>query len=134
MTGWYAARLLERLGSTADEVAASLKRLGVKGRRGSALTCPLAKYLNSRLPGTQPTKVSSVSFQVTGSQLYVPAGCSDFVRRFDIGRYPELDIDHKPLTFWGRIKNLLVTPLPMPSGAATHNRPARLNLTLKSKP
>lgn len=80
------------LGGTADEVAANLRLLGIKGRPGQATACPLAFYLR------QWWKNASVYTQciVWNKHEWIahdgltPAHCLEFAQKFDKHEYPDL--------------------------------------------
>lgn len=100
--------LLTALGSTADEVADSLRTLGHRGHCGGA-TCPLAVYLATRLGlpvwvdavdavvYPADTDVYDVYGIVPAATVRLPVSCATFVDAFDgnnpprsVGAYPDL--------------------------------------------
>lgn len=78
---------LEELGSTADEVAASLESRGIRGRRGSATHCPIAKYLQQRAVRSALVGADTVHVDPGLGLPYVdvrtPNAVADFVAKFD---------------------------------------------------
>lgn len=83
---------LSVLGTTTDDVAASLRRLEIRGLRRTPQKCPIAKYLRMR------------GFEVMGSYnhfIELPGGrygrtaevITQFMKRFDEGEFPFLDIE-----------------------------------------
>jgi hypothetical protein len=90
---------LRSLGDTADEVAASLKRAGIRGCRLAAGDCPIERAL--ALTGiVDDPKVgrndwySRVSYGRYSEAHPLPAACKDFVSRFDNCEWPELEASH----------------------------------------
>jgi hypothetical protein len=87
------AEALEQFkGQTADEIAAICKRRGIKGRTGTTYGCPLAIMLGNIGTGTY---VIGRKYIVRRSgkvieKAYTPQNLSTFIRKFDIGKYPEL--------------------------------------------
>lgn len=82
---------LDKLGSTADEVARTLADLGVKGRPRKADQCPVSRYLADRMQAAVSTTLQL--FDVDGMPAclaWLPEPVSAFVRRFDAGEYPHL--------------------------------------------
>jgi hypothetical protein len=82
-----------RKAATANQIAALLRAKGVKGRKGSHMSCALAVYLNegcsvsgryARLIKTDPD-----DFGETGKVDLGPAA-SSFINKFDRGDYPDL--------------------------------------------
>ena len=93
--------LLDDLGSTPEDVAASLGRAGVKGNRSDATGCPVAAYLHAvtgadpqvRLLGVTTRRVLINSRRHWWSlhpRVGLPGGVRTFVRRFDLGEFSEL--------------------------------------------
>jgi hypothetical protein len=86
-------RLLEELGETQENMAASLQRLGIKGDPWSCIDCPLVIYLKQhsellhlkvRRHGVDHAGGLLVHF--LGKRHYI----SLFLADFDHGKYPEL--------------------------------------------
>lgn len=95
--------MLERLGSTPDEIAQSLRVSGVKGMRRQGNSCPITHWLEKQMGGRAFTSQQSVSW-IEGPDLReidptamvwvaVPEPVVDFVTRFDDGVYPDL-VEH----------------------------------------
>jgi hypothetical protein len=96
--------LLMALGSTADEVAAKLVSLGIKGDRNECRTCPIAQYLvsngleaYSEMKG-EGARTHGLLFGVEASGYWWPlathpqlTGVSNFILDFDRGQYPQCD-------------------------------------------
>lgn len=98
MTPSEVTAALVALGSSPDEIAASLRRASCSGTPGDPFRCPLAHYL--RQVGVERPVVWSgeagVRYgpdPVTGyvrQRADVPADCRRFARWFDDGDYPDL--------------------------------------------
>lgn len=97
MTNEQLHAFLTSLGSTADEVAATLKKADAKGERWDATACPVSSAVWRELrrvnPELKPKRI------VAGSQkVFVSGICScatpepvrDFQNGFDHGDWPEL--------------------------------------------
>lgn len=96
---------LEGLGTTADEVAASIREMGVKGARMSYRECPVAEAVKAKFP-------SVTYISVAGRRVYLDFGRMDvspivvdqtegvvaFIDAFDGAdrTYPQLDINAAP--------------------------------------
>lgn len=84
------ADYLAALGRTDDEVAATLRRLGITGRQFAVSHCPVANYLREHAgmahPNVSPRAVTTRNEHVT----YVPAPVAGFIRAFDLGYFPDL--------------------------------------------
>lgn len=91
-------QLLESLGSTPTAVADNLRQRGIKGWRGSACGCPIARLVERELAGAvnQPAVVDGATVEVDGVQVTVPPPVEDFIARFDRGWYSDLRDPH-----WG---------------------------------
>ena len=89
---------LADLGGTPDEVAESLRRLGIKGKRKSGETCPLAYFIAAKFGDV----VTYAEVDTCGVEIEIDRGnadlrwvdfaspCEQFVVRFDKGEYPDL--------------------------------------------
>lgn len=80
---------LRALGSSADEIAVSLRTLGVSGSSGTPCACPLATFIR------QNTAVVAVSvthgyIALNGYLIHTPSPVRVFIDEFDAKRYPEL--------------------------------------------
>ncbi len=101
----------ECLGSTADEIAKTLRELGVKGKRGSCSTCPVAMSYYRLAPEKLSDKVTVLSVACTDktgvihtkalveiNKTYLKVddahreAIGKFIQRFDSGEFPDLDI------------------------------------------
>ncbi|QDU62133.1 hypothetical protein Pan216_30000 [Planctomycetes bacterium Pan216] len=87
---------LSGLGTTADDVTASLLRAGCTGDHCSANTCPIARFL-FRFGFREVTVVGDWAVVRTSSssveywQIVLPDAVNDFVRDFDTNHYPQLE-------------------------------------------
>lgn len=86
---------LHVLGATANEVANSLRRLGIKGQRRIGRNCPIAKYL--RLRGHDIIAATAnfihTSYDGTPPPTPTPRAVAYFILEFDNSNlYPELEI------------------------------------------
>ena len=87
---------LEALGTTAAEVAESLRAMGVRGVRGNPCTCPIARYLG---PGWEVSGNEAAGVDVLHYRLVsLPSPVRAFLRGFDGGLYPELECEATPAT------------------------------------
>lgn len=90
-------RALEVLGSTGNEVAATLRAAGVKGMRHRAGDCPVARYLQkafdlpASLLAVADTHVGLAAASADVLRVMLPAPVTMFVIAFDFGRHPELE-------------------------------------------
>lgn len=89
---WQVADLLKGLGSTSDEVAASLLAAGHHGRRYSNCRCPLAAHLKAHGVLGPVVCPSYVDFDGPDGPdcVFLPPGAFLFREGFDAGRYPAL--------------------------------------------
>jgi len=89
------AQALAALPDTADGIAAHLTAQGIRGRRGSACTCPFASYLTSLGLADPVVSVLGIGALIDGKHRRVPirSAALEFVRRFDGGEWPELVLD-----------------------------------------
>ena len=80
---------LRRLGKTPEEVAKKLAKRGIKGRRRSHCSCPIANALTARF--SRQCTMSRIAAGVPGVCLTdAPQAVRDFVGDFDKGKFPEL--------------------------------------------
>lgn len=73
-------------------IADTFKALGIKGDRGNACYCPVARYVKQVLPDVEYFSVSQSYFNVNHiDQPYVtPRRVSEFIYDFDMGYHPSL--------------------------------------------
>lgn len=78
--------------ATADEVAASLRAKGIKGRINTARTCPIARLVCGL--GPEWAKAIVGSFRIFNGHVNLhidpPEGVCAFIEKFDEGHYPDL--------------------------------------------
>lgn len=92
--------VLVSLGRTADEVATTLQRSGVRGVRSDSRRCAIADYVHAVTGGDArvgTVGVGSRWLSVRGCRrwrprtvLLLPTSARRFIRNFDAGRYPQL--------------------------------------------
>ena len=85
-------------GATSQDVAQSLRNMGIKGCCGSSFSCPLVRGAKARFGGIPDFRVPVVG---TGRLIYgtggphvpvlLPDACREFVEQFDTGVYPDLE-------------------------------------------
>lgn len=90
-------KLLESLGKTAAEVAASLKRRRIKGRRQCENSCPIAKLLEKKTGAEACVTALAWNIDISMYPYHdLPQACVEFVREFDVtNNYKELEIKVK---------------------------------------
>ena len=95
--GGHGAGLLAPLGSSADEVAESLRRHGVRGVRNTVrFLNPVVRYARTRLPDARDLDViGGEALRIalpngTRREEPLPAGVRAFLGAFDRGAYPDL--------------------------------------------
>ena len=81
--------VLESLGSTSDEVAATLLAMGCKGTQCDGCGCPVAKALERAFPGESPS-VDAEEVDVGPFSVATTKAVGEFVSGFDLGHYQEL--------------------------------------------
>lgn len=87
-----AAEDLHVLGDTAKEVAQSLRLWGIKGQRNKIRRCPIAKYLLLR--GHDVRSVGTLHVYLNpGRVVCSPKPVREFIRQFDSGDHPQLDVN-----------------------------------------
>lgn len=89
----HVSLLLQSLGDTQNDVAASLRKLNCRGHRNSGGECPVARFLI--WAGCTDVFVDHHIFSATapnGQQVCcsTPRAAAAFVLRFDDGVYPDL--------------------------------------------
>jgi hypothetical protein len=82
--------LLDRLGSTPDEVAAALLAGGYRGRRDDTCECPVAQYLHASGATDATVEPDEVYLEGEGERVSPPESVRDFIVAFDAGHYPAL--------------------------------------------
>lgn len=90
MTPDRVAELLRALGSTADEVAETLRRGGYRGERQRCDVCPIAQYLGANDVDGPAVYPIVVFFGPECEAASNPEGAYLFMRAFDEGGYPDL--------------------------------------------
>lgn len=92
--------LLESLGGSLDEIAASLCEQNIKGEMGKSRTCPVALYLHRRgIYAEVMVKHTDVTMLVMGEESYSsvtidnPNAVAEFVEAFDDHKFPELEVE-----------------------------------------
>lgn len=81
---------LAALGDTGAKVVASLRKLGIMGRRQQPCECPIAIYLQRQ--GHTIVGVSSEEIVSEDGTIETPIGASEFIFWFDRGEYPSLEV------------------------------------------
>ena len=79
-------------GKSPDQIAETIRRRGIKGRSGTTHVCPMALLLRGQSTGDFVIGRKYIARR-SGTKIekvHTPANISTFVRRFDIGKYPEL--------------------------------------------
>jgi hypothetical protein len=79
-------------GKTADQIAEIVRRRGIKGRMGTTSKCPMALLLDSQASGKFVIGRQYIARR-SGSRIEkarTPVNVAQFMRRFDIGFYPDL--------------------------------------------
>jgi hypothetical protein len=88
---------LDRLPRTEETIAAHLEHAGIRGRRREPLCCPIAEYLLRQVPGytfyARPGIISAIG-ESAGPRhtVYPPPAVANFMRFFDNGAYPQLEL------------------------------------------
>jgi hypothetical protein len=79
------------LGSSVNEIFQSLTNLNIKGRCGSHVSCPIARYLQSK--GHRYVAVSNKSITTINinDDISTPDVVVAFIQAFDNGRFPTLE-------------------------------------------
>ena len=79
-------------GKKPDEIAEIVKRRGIKGRMGTTYGCPMALLLHGITTGDFVIGRKYIARR-SGNNIdraITPKNIADFIRKFDIGGYPEL--------------------------------------------
>jgi len=95
---------LSSLGNSANEVAESLRKQGVKGKRKSACACPILKGIYKACPNYwSGLEISGGHLRADGWHYHVslndsqivdptlPQPVMNFIGNFDTGKYPDLE-------------------------------------------
>ena len=84
--------LEEYQGKKADEIAEIVKRRGIKGRMGTTYGCPMALLLKGTHTGQYIIGRRYIVRRsgTTIEKSRTPENVSTFIRKFDIGKYPEI--------------------------------------------
>jgi hypothetical protein len=90
-------RALAELGSTADEIAATLIAKQMRGSRKIGSCCPIATYLRVTFDEPEVTENTVSIDPCWPTWLRTPWHVHEFITRFDGGEWPELDIDRLEL-------------------------------------
>jgi hypothetical protein len=105
LTRKWLKSLLTGLGSTADEVAATLRAAGIKGYHTDCHDCPGARYIASK--ASELARADKVTVTLTAEQAVIgitrddtdryrevkartPGALEDFLDGFDSGEYDDL--------------------------------------------
>ena len=84
------------LGATVQAIGHTLKVCGCLGRPLDCDQCPVARYLERQLPGIVIVTDLNVAWMPPGAARWIetelPAQVTCFVRRFDAGFFPELEV------------------------------------------
>lgn len=95
---------LAALPADSDEIAALFTDLGITGRTGDAVSCPVANYLGGEVKdsGAQinvggPTVYLRHEADPTCVELEAPKHVAEFADRFDQGDFPLLETGMAPL-------------------------------------
>jgi len=85
---------LSALGTTKDEIKASLVAAGIKGRKGNADCCPVARHLK-QAGFTFPCVGHVAVYAEDHLKVSTPTPVKEFLIGFDRSEYPELDEEVK---------------------------------------
>lgn len=85
-------KALEELGDTPEQVAASLRELGIKGVPLHAVYCPIAKFVAKTIYRSSTAQYSHSTWCSIWGWYAVPNpwAVSKFIEKFDTYQYPEL--------------------------------------------
>lgn len=82
-------RIIQELENrTPDEIAETMRKLGIKGTRSSKESCPVAKYLQRE--GLEGCKVGNIEIEWVGGTHPTERGIDEFIDAFDREEYPDL--------------------------------------------
>lgn len=90
-------RMLHHLGQTADQVAASLNAMCIRGNPQDPNNCPVTNYLMQkahvqRCWANKSTVIFMSRWLGTHMEVKLPTAVKEFVDAFDHGKYPSLQI------------------------------------------
>jgi hypothetical protein len=95
--------MLNELGSNADEVAATLRRLGIQGVRNTVrFLNPIVRYANTQVAGAygidliQVDRLRIVFADGRMEEIAVPEAVLRFLDNFHQGLYPDLEMPLGP--------------------------------------
>lgn len=80
---------LDGLGSSASQVADTLRAQGITGRPGQTSSCPVANYLRRRFGDDVVVREDSI--RVGATSVVTPSTVYEFVWNFDHEFYPDLE-------------------------------------------
>jgi hypothetical protein len=86
-------RVLQEMGETHFEVATTILKKGISGKRQSPTRCPITRYAEAMGFTGVITGADSIDLFQSGSPAKVvlcPDPVRDFIKSFDRGEYPEL--------------------------------------------
>ena len=83
---------LVALGTTAEEVAASLEARGIKGVLEMPSSCPIARYIRTIINSDELVQIyaGSTFVMVQGEKISTPKAVELFVEQFDECKFPFL--------------------------------------------
>lgn len=87
---------LNKLPEDSSQIAVMLETMGIKGQQSSNCDCPISKYLSNEVG--YPINTSSVAAYTYSPMTAVRllGGVRYFIRNFDNGLYPNLDLNILP--------------------------------------
>lgn len=88
---------LKELGDTEHTISRRLKRKQIKGIRQNTHSCPIAQFLQQEFPGKN-IRVTSSTVDIsneTACTIFMPGHITDFIRSFDSGHWPSLELRKK---------------------------------------
>ncbi len=95
--------MLDELGSTPDEVAAALRRLGIKGVRNTVrFLNPIVRYATTRVTGAygidliRGDRLRILFADGREDEIAVPEAVLAFLDNFHRGQYPDLEMPSGP--------------------------------------
>jgi hypothetical protein len=82
---------LKALGDIPEQVANSLRALGIKGRRGDEYNCPIARCLRKKGYNVECVGSRNTFSPVVDKPIKNPNAIFIFINSFDRGQYPDLE-------------------------------------------